>query len=99
MRTEFIRSWIKSVRQYRAHDYRSDIVCKVWNRGMGRLDLFRFYPEKKIVLVNSAICNRADERHLDAFLRTFGMQDYKRKRVNYGYPVYYNHSFGLHLAA
>lgn len=99
MRTETIREWIKSVRQYRAHDYRSDVVCKVWNRGMGRLDLFRFYPEQKIVLVNAAICNRADEQHLQAFLHAYGMEDYTLQRVNYGYPVYYNDSFGLHLAA
>lgn len=99
MKPEIIREWIKSVRQYRTHDYRNDTVCKVWNRGMGRLDLFRFYPEQKVVLINWAICNRADERHLDSFLHTYGMEDYTRKAVNYGYPVYYNSSFGLHLAA
>lgn len=94
-----IKAWIKAVRQYKAHDYRNDVVCKVWNRGMGRLALFRFYPDRKVVLINRAICNKCDHEHLNAFLLAYGMGDWERVAVDYGYPTYYNHSFGLHLKA
>ncbi len=72
---------------------------KIWNRGMGRLDAITIYPEKRTILVNSALWTKRDERVLQGILADLRMKRWKREKRYYGYPFYYNHSFGLHLAA
>lgn len=72
-------------------------LSKVWNRGMGLLDTIRMYPEEKIILVNSALWTKRDERVLQSILVDMGMEDWKREVRYYGYPVYYNNPFDLQL--
>ena len=91
--TEFIRR----VNQYHKHTFLGLTISKTWNRGMGRLSLFRFYPDEKIVLINSAIFNNSDRKKLTQFCKDNHIEDWKWEEVYYGYPTYYNNSFGLRL--
>ena len=72
-------------------------LSKIWNRGMGLLETIRMYPEKKTVLVNSALWTKRDERVLQSILKELGMEDWDREERFYGYPIFYNSTFGLHL--
>lgn len=92
-----IKGLINRVKQYRFHDYNGFTICKVWNRGMGSLDLVRFFPEKKVILINSALFNNSDRKKLDEFCRDNHIENWKWREVYFGYPVYYNNSFGIHL--
>lgn len=92
-----IKGLINRVKQYRFHDYNSFTICKVWNRGMGSLDLVRFFPEKKVILINSALFNNSDNKKLHEFCRDNHIENWKWREVYFGYPVYYNNSFGIHL--
>lgn len=83
------------VRQYRPSCTYKNGVEKTWNRGMGSLILFRFYFDRKIVLVNSALANKSDMKHLDSFLNELGCTDFEIRMKAYGYPTYYTSSFGL----
>lgn len=71
------------------------IVEKTWNSGHGSLSLFRFYEDKKIVLLNSCLANKADRRKLNNFLAENDMKDWKIVEKDYGYPTYYFSTFGL----
>lgn len=71
------------------------IVEKTWNSGRGSLALFRFYEDKKIVLLNSCLANKADRRKLNNFLAENDMKDWKIVEKDYGYPSYYFSTFGL----
>lgn len=73
------------------------ILSKIWNRGMGLLDTIRIYPETKTILVNSALWTKRDERVLQSVLKEMGMEDWNREERYYGYPIYYNCTFGVHL--
>lgn len=86
-------------RMYRYdHFERSDLkLSKVWNQGMGLCPTIRIYPEEKIILVNSALWTKRDERVLQSILIDMGMEDWNREERYYGYPRYYNNTFGLHL--
>lgn len=84
-------------KQYNRYSQRYNIVEKTFNRGMGSLKLFRFYLDKKIVLINKCLFNKSDEKKLDEFLRLNNMSDWNKKFVSYGYPDYYTKSFGLSL--
>lgn len=90
---EKLVSLLGKVRQYRPYN---GTIEKVWNRGMGRLILFKFYPERKIVLANSALYNKADERHLKSAMESVGC-DWRIVFLHHGYPDYYNVGFTLHL--
>ena len=98
-----LRLFKQASRMYKYGRYGTDklTLAKVWNRGMGLLDTITIYPEKRTILVNSALWTRRDEQVLQSILimRGVGMRKWKRETRYYGYPVYYNHSFGLHLAA
>lgn len=91
---DFALSYFKKVRQYRVE---GTTVNKIWNHGLGLLPVFRFYKDEKIVLINEALYNKADKRHLLEFFKQSGLPGYTYRKVYYGYPVYYNNSFSLHL--
>ena len=61
---EIISKWIWSNRNYRHHDSNGLIVKKVFNHGMGALDLLRFYPEEKTIVINRVLFKSGDERKL-----------------------------------
>ena len=100
---KFLRLFKQASRMYKYDRWSDDKLTleKIWNRGMGRLDAIAIYPEKRTILVNSALWTKRDEQVLQSILimRGVGMRKWKRATRYYGYPVYYNHSFGLHLAA
>lgn len=73
------------------------ILSKIWNRGMGLSDTIRMYPETKTILVNSALWTKRDEQVLQSILKEMSMEDWNREERYYGYPRYYNNTFGLHL--
>lgn len=87
--------WFFKFRQYMPFSASYNIVEKTFNRGMGSLALFRFYADKKIVLINQSIYNNSDKEKLDKFLNENNMNDWEKKFIYYGYPDYYFHSFGL----
>lgn len=92
-----IKALISKVKQYRFSDSNDFTICKVWNRGMGRLSLVAFFPEKKTILINSALFNNSDRKKLDEFCRDNHIENWEQKSVYYGYPVYYNNGFNLKL--
>lgn len=85
-------------KQYSGHDVNRHMLDKVFNRGQGRVEAMAVYPQHDIILVNDAVWNQHDQRHLDALLVKLECKDdYEIKHVQYGYPEYYNHNFGLGL--
>lgn len=90
-----VDQFIKSNRNYRHDMCNSLIVEKVWNHGMGSLDLFRFYPEKKTICINRCLFNSSDERKLKEFCRDAHIENWERVFVSFGYPEYYR--YNLHL--
>lgn len=87
----------KGCRQYCITSWSSLVVEKVWNRGQGLLALFRFYPDKKIVLINSCLFNKSDSKHLLRIKKAIGADDWKELQAEYGYPDYYFKNFNLNL--
>lgn len=79
------------------YNHKEFCLSKVWNRGMGLLETICMYPDKQIILVNSSLWTKRDERVLQSILTEMEMEDWKRETRYYGYPVYYNNQFGLHL--
>ena len=73
-----------------SRQYRFDIsggFCKVWNRGAGLLTFVVPLEAEKKVLVNSAIAKKKD---YDRVAEVFA--GFELIKVEYGYPIYYNHS-------
>ena len=98
-----IERFVKSSRNYRIGG--NDCVRKVWNRGMGLLDLFRVYPDRnRCVVVNDALFCKSDEpkmeRLRELLSEEFGncADDWKVVHCWLGYPLYYNRSLSLGLA-
>lgn len=89
-----LEKFFSSFRQYRVYDSKLTI-SKIWNRGNGLLELFRFYPDKKVILINSSLFNYADKKHLNEFINQHGMNEWKQVEKSYSYPEYYRHSFAL----
>ena len=87
--------WFFKFRQYNAYSASYNIVEKTFNRGMGSLSLFRFYPDKKIVLINRSLANKSDCSKLNQFLNENNMNDWELRSIDYGYPDYFFHSFEL----
>lgn len=87
--------WFFKFRQYNQYSKSYNIVEKTFNRGMGSLALFRFYADKKIVLINQSIYNNSDKEKLDKFLIENNMTDWEKMFIYYGYPDYYNKSFAI----
>lgn len=71
------------------------IVEKTFNHGNGSLALFRFYEEKKIILINKTMVNKSDMKHLNNFIKENNMSDYQLVEKEYGYPEYYFKTFSL----
>lgn len=91
--------YVRGVRQYNPYSLSSLIIEKKWNGGRGSLALFRFYPDKKTILVNKELYNRFDEKHLREIIKILMADEWKIVYVYYGYPDYYNKSFNLNLKA
>lgn len=92
---ELLAKFVKKNRMYNPYSISWNTVEKTWNNGNGSLALFRFYPEKNVVLINSCLANKADRRKLDNFLAENGMQNWSKIDKDYGYPDYYFCSFKI----
>ena len=92
---EKLQMAVKGYRQYRIESRNGLIVSKVWNKGQGLLALFRFYPDKKIILINNRLFNKSDSKNLEKIKKAIGAGDWMKQRAEYGYPDYYFKSFGL----
>ena len=93
--SEKLQMAVKGYRQYRIESRNGLIVSKVWNKGQGLLALFRFYPDKKIILINNRLFNKNDSKNLEKIKKAIGAGDWMEQRAEYGYPDYYFKSFGL----
>lgn len=96
-RQRVIASIIKRYSQYSviASVYHDCVTIeKVWNRKLGRLALLYINCETKTILINTALFNKADRRHLDEILEKLPeLRDYAAFGVYFGYPFYYNYGF------
>lgn len=95
--SEKLQMAVKGYRQYRIESRNGLIVSKVWNKGQGLLALFRFYPDKKIILINNRLFNKNDSKNLEKIKKAIGAVDWMEQRAEYGYPDYYFKSFGLNI--
>lgn len=67
-------------------------IKKVFNRGMGLLDLFYFNLSRKFVAINATLCTASDRKKLSEFLRDNHMENWHRVETCLGYPNwYFNH--------
>ena len=96
---EIISKWIWSNRNYRHNDSNGLIVKKVFNHGMGALDLLRFYPEEKTIVINRALFKSGDERKLREFCRDCHIEDWAWKFDSLYYPDYYFRTLSLSHAS
>lgn len=92
---EKLEAYVAKVRQYKPYSLHSLIIEKTWNHGQGSLALFRFYPDKKEILMNKEVSNIYDERHLNKIIDLIGADDWRLRKAHYGYPDYYNKSFDV----
>ena len=71
---------------------------KTWNRGMGKLEIWRINHANREILVNTALFNICDRRHLRWLINEVPeLKEYSVYGTSFGYPLYYNHSFGTVL--
>lgn len=71
---------------------------KIWNRGMGNLEIWRIDHAKREILVNTYLFNNSDRRHLRWLVNEVPeLKEYSIYETYYGYPLYYNHCFGTEL--
>lgn len=94
---EVLRKFAHKFRNYRFSELSLDSVKKVWNRGMGLLEIYKVYPRERIIAVNDFIYNRTDEQKLSLLKQMLG-GEWKIVRCMYGYPEFYNHDFSLKYA-
>ena len=92
---EMLSQFVKTNKNYRGYDLRLNIVDKVWNHGMGSINLFRFYADRKIIVINRTFFNKWDERKLKEFCRDFHLEEWKWRFSHLGYPDYYTKNLSL----
>ena len=69
-------------------------VKKIWNNGQGVLELWSIDLVKRRILINTALFNQYDRKHLQELCAQFPeLKEFKVFGVYYGYPVYYNTGF------
>lgn len=90
-----LEKFVKSSRNYRPYGLHMGIIEKSFNGGAGAIELFRFYFEKKTIVINSLFFTKSDERKLNEFCEENGMQNWRRKKVSLGYPSWYFHHLSI----
>lgn len=79
----------KNKRYYR-RDHPTDLtIKKVFNHGMGQLELFYFDLEHEYVCINSNIVTASDFRKLREFCLDNHMDDWGKIGTPLGYPNWY----------
>ena len=94
---EVLRKFAHKYKNYRFSELSSDSIKKVWNHGMGLLEIYKVYPREGIIAVNDFLYNRTDERKLSLLKQMLG-GEWKIVHCWYGYPEFYNHNFSLKYA-
>ena len=94
---EVLSKFAHKFRNYRFSELSLDSVKKVWNHGMGLLEIYKVYPREGIIAVNDFLYNRTDEQKLSLLKQMLG-GEWKIVRCMYGYPEFYNHNFSLKYA-
>lgn len=94
---EVLRKFAHKYKNYRFSELSLDSVKKVWNHGMGLLEIYKVYPRESIIAVNDFLYNRTDEQKLSLLKQMLG-GEWKIVRCMYGYPEFYNHNFSLKYA-
>ena len=92
-----LRKFARKYRNYRFSELSLDSVKKLWNHGMGLLEIYKVYPREGIIAVNDFLYNRTDEKKLSLLKQMLG-GEWKIVRCMYGYPELYNHNFSLKYA-
>lgn len=90
-----LEKFVKKNRMYNPYSLSWGIVEKTFNNGCGSLALFRFYEDKKTVVVNKLLATKRDRKKLDDFLIENGMESWEKVDKEYGYPEYYFTSLSL----
>lgn len=97
LKTGFNR--LSKLKQYRSSigydgPLRHYTMMKTWNRGLGCLELWSIDIGNKKILINTALFNYADKRHLNSLIDNVPeLKEYTAEGIYFGYPLYYNYSF------
>ena len=94
---DLLEKFVKKNRNYRGYDLWNNIVDKVFNRGMGAINLFRFYETEKIIVINKLFFNKADERKLKTFCEEKGMTEWTWRFCELGYADWYGDNMSINL--
>ena len=103
MQTDSVKRIIRNRRPYRVSD-NGEGISKIWNNGMGRIDFIAATPEGNVV-INALFWRKTDARVAVSFMRELEKENAQRGIrfarpsvicVEYGYPYFYNHTFGRH---
>lgn len=80
-------------KRYYRRDYPTDLtIKKVFNHGMGELELFYFDLDRKFIAINSNLATNSDFRKLREFCRCNHIDDWRQIDTPLGYPNwYFNH--------
>lgn len=86
---EQLRQFAQSNRNYRGYDLHLNIIDKVFAHGCGCLNLFRFYPDKKVIVINRTVYTKADGKKLSEFCRDNHIRHWQWKFATLAYPNWY----------
>lgn len=80
-------------KRYYRRDYPTDLtIKKVFNHGMGQLELFYFDLKRKLIAINNNLATASDLRKLREFCRDNHMDNWRQINTRLGYPNwYFNH--------
>lgn len=80
-------------KRYYRRDYPTGLtIKKVFNHGMGQLELFYFDLKRKLIAINNNLATASDLRKLREFCRDNHMDNWRQIDTPLGYPNwYFNH--------
>lgn len=68
---ELAQKYFSGYRQYRFYDFYCGIISRVFNHGMGAIQICRVYNDKIVV---SQYANKFDMKHIKEFASAHGLQ-------------------------
>lgn len=92
---EYLSKYIQKRRQYRACSLYNKTLAKVFNRGMGCVDIVRFYPDVRKICVAENLVSNIDLKNLAEIQKDLDIEDWEVVCVNYN--PWGNNCLGLHL--
>lgn len=96
---EKLFQFVSDNKNYRSFDLHLNIVDKVFNGGNGALNLFRFYPEQKVIVINKVVFTKSDKNKLEEFCRDYHCEDWQWKYASLGYPDWYFKHLSITMCA